>query len=408
MTSPIALAVLAGLLAVCAVAIPSQSPGGQDRLKPEQFAILPWGHTPGDPEALRGIYDCGFNLAGFVSVEHLDLVKAAGLRGIVMDGSCHVGDAEAQLPDDEINRRVEALVRRVNNHEAAFGYYLRDEPGAGAYPGLGRWVAAYARHAPNALAYINLFPNYASPAQMGVPTYEQYLEDYVRLVKPRFISYDHYALMEDGSLRHGYFQNLEAVRKAALKHNLPFWNIVLSNAHFHYAEPSEAGFRFQAYTTLAYGARGISYFTYFAPAIGNYRLAPVDQFGNRTPTWEMLRSVNLQIHRLGPTYVRLKSVHVFHHPNVPDGCAGINTAVHVAEVRGGDLLVGEFEDEKGVPYALVVNKDLRRSTSFGIRFKRPGKVMMISAYTGQEMSFAGENDWLAPGQGMLLKLAPSE
>ena len=75
---------------------------------------------------------------------------------------------------------------------------------------------------------------------------------------------------------------------SALRHALPFWNIVLSNAHFNYAEPTPAGFRFQAYTTLAYGARGISYFTYFAPPAGDYRLAAIDQFGNKTATWDAL------------------------------------------------------------------------------------------------------------------------
>ena len=64
------------------------------------------------------------------------------------------------------------------------------------------------------------------------------------------------------------FANLEAVRSAASAHKPPFWNIVLSNSHFTYAEPSPAGLRFQAYTTLAYGGRGISYFTYVSPNTG--------------------------------------------------------------------------------------------------------------------------------------------
>lgn len=373
-------------------------------LKPEEFAILPWGTTPGDREQLEQIKACGFNLAGFVRPDDLDLVAQVGLQCLVIDGSTHVGDAEAALEDAEVTRRVEALVKRVGNHPAVYGYYLRDEPSAHAYEGLGRWAAAFAKAAPKALPYINLFPNYASPAQMAVPTYDQYLEDFVQKVKPRFISYDHYALMDDGTLRHGYFQNLEAVRKAALRHNLPFWNIVLANAHFHYAEPSDGGLRFQAYTTLAYGARGISYFTYFAPHVGNYRLAPIDQFGNKTVTWEMLRNVNLQIQKLGPTYIQLKSVNVFHHPNVPEGCVGLDTSRFLAEVTGGDLLVGEFEGPEGRPYVMVVNKDLHRSTPFGVRFKEAGPIMMVSAYTGQAQGWGGEQSWLAPGQGMLLFL----
>ncbi|MDR1455287.1 MAG: hypothetical protein LBJ01_06525 [Tannerella sp.] len=60
--------------------------------------------------------------------------------------------------------------------------------------------------------------------------------------------------------------------------------------HYHYAEPSPA--------TLAYSGKGIGYYTHCAREAGNYRLAPVDQFGYRTKTWEMMRNLNLQIHAL--------------------------------------------------------------------------------------------------------------
>jgi len=374
-------------------------------LKPEEFAILPWSWMEGNKSAFREIRECGFNLAGFVKPENLEKVREAGLKAIVSDPRTHVGDAEARLGEGEIGRRVKALVKRVAKHKAAYGFYLRDEPGAGVYPGLKKWAEAYRKADPDACLYINLFPNYASPQQMQVPTYAEYLETYVQTVQPKFISYDHYALMNDGSLRAGYFVNLEVVRSVALRHGIPFWNIVLSNAHFDYAEPSDAGLRFQLYTTLAYGGRGISYFTYIAPSIGNYRLAPIDQFGNRTPTWDMLRSVNLQLHRLGPIYLKLRSINVFHHSDIPEGCTGSQTSRWLKDtITGGNLLIGEFEAPDGQPFVMVVNKDLRQSTSFQVQFKTPGQIHMVNSYSGKVEPWKGENNWLAPGQGMLLCL----
>lgn len=372
------------------------------RLDPEQFAILPWGWTPGERGVLEDIKACGFNLAGFVAPDRLDAVAAAGLKAIVSDPSTSVSDEAAGLNEPEIANRVKSLTARVGSHPAVFGYYLRDEPKAALFPGLAKWSAAFREAAPKAKPYINLFPNVANMDQLGVASYAEYVESFVRTVQPAFISYDHYALMDDGSLKDGYFQNLEVVRAAALRHNLPFWNIVLSNSHFHYAEPTQGGLNFQMYTTLAYGARGISYFTYFAPTSGNYRLAPIDQFGHQTPTWDLLRRVNLQIHKLAPTYIQLKSVNVFHHPNVPEGCKGAGASRFLNELAGGDLLAGEFEGPEGRPYVMVVNKDLHQSTPFGVRFKKPGLVLMVNSYTGQVHEWAGENNWLAPGQGMLL------
>jgi hypothetical protein len=385
--------------------IAADGPNDVPRLAPEQFAIFPWGQTPGDADALRGIRECGFNLAGFVAPEHLDAVAAAGLKCIVLTPETSVVDDAAGLGESEVQKRVATLTARAAGHPAVFGYYLRDEPNVALYPALARWSEALRKADPKHVSYINLFPNYASPGQMGVPTYEEYVESLVTTVKPAFISYDHYALMDDGSLRDGYFQNLEVVRKAALKHDLPFWNIVLSNAHFHYAEPSEGGLRFQVYTTLAYGGRGISYFTYFGPAVGNYRCAPVDQFGHKTPTWDMLRSVNLQIHRLGPTYLALKSVNVFHHPDVPPGGTGLDTSRHLTALAGGRFVAGEFEGPGGRPFVLIVNKDLHGSTWFDVKFRQPGRIMLTSAYTGETAPWGGENMWLAPGQGMLLSIS---
>lgn len=397
------IGIVLGFSAWASLAI-GQDRGQDQRLAPEDFAILAWGGAPADKAVLADIRDCGFNLAGFVAVDGLDAVAEAGLKCFVSDPSVHVSDSVADLPDKEVLDRVQVLTARVNNHPAAFGYYLRDEPSARMWPALARQVMAIRASAPQAKSYINLFPNYASAAQLGTDTYEEHVESFITKVRPPFVSYDHYALMDDGSLRGGYFQNLETIRAAALRHKLPFWNIVLSNAHFSYAEPSPGGLRFQMYTTLAYGGRGISYFTYFTSATGNYRLGPINQFGDKTATWYMLREVNLQIHRLGPTYLKLKSVNVFHHPDVPAGCSGLDTSRFVKAISGGQFVVGEFEGSDSVPYVMIVNKDLHRSTAFQVAFKLPGTVLQTNSYTGQTHPWAGENIWLAPGQGMLLSV----
>lgn len=378
-----------------------------DSLVPEvpakQFAILPWGWTPADPAVLREIKRAGFNLAGFVSAEGLDEVAAAGLKAIVSDPSTRVDDAVVGIPDIEIAQRVKRLTDRVGSHPAVFGYFLRDEPGPRAFESLAKWSAAFRAAAPGAWPYINLFPSYASREQLG-GAYEQYIEQFVTTVQPPFLSYDNYSVMDDGTLREGYFQNLEAVRSAGLRHNLPFWSVVLANAHFRYAEPSQATLNFQVFTTLAYGTRGISYYTYFTPTVGNYRLGAVDQFGHKTPTWDLLRRMNLQILKLAPTYTQLRSVNVFHHPRVPTGSRGLDSSRFVAELNGGNLMAGEFEDPHGRPAVLVVNKDLHSSTSLGVRFKSAGQIQILNSYTGQTHVWESLNAWLAPGQGILLLL----
>lgn len=375
------------------------------RLKPSEFAIFPWGGTDGDLSVFKDEWDCGFNLAGFVKPEDLDKVSQAGLQGFVYDRAILSVRKEYGLDQQKIEQWVNALVSRAEKqHNAVFGYYLWDEPSASSFPVINKWVDAFRKADPDGLAYVNLLPTYANSKQLGTASYEEYLESFIQTVHPSFMSYDHYALIDDGTIRSGYFQNLEAMRKAALKHNMPFWNVVLANAHFNYAEPTPAGFRFQAYTTMAYGGRGIGYFTYFRCGASNCRLSPIDHFGNKTPTWDMLRNVNVQIHRLGPVYITLKSINVFHHPEVPSECSGIDTSKLLTSVSGGNLLIGEFEGPGGQPFVMVVNKDLHKSTTYAVKFKQDGQVQKVYAYTGSISNLGGEDNWLAPGQGMLLCL----
>lgn len=375
------------------------------RLSPDEFVILPWGWTSGDPSVFKDIYDCGFNLAGFVSIEDLEKVSRAGLKAILSERSTNLGDPELALSDAEISGKVNEITSKTAGKDAVFGYYLKDEPGTNAFSGLRRWKDAWEKAAPGAVPYINLFPNYASNEnQLHAKNYYDYLEKYVSAVKPSFISYDNYSLMADDSIRRGYFENLGAVRAIALKNDIPFWNIVLSNAHFNYAEPSYAGLCFQLYTTLAYGGRGISYFTYFAPKVGNYRFAPIDQFGNKTPTWYILQNVNLQMHAIGRAYLKLKSVNVFHSPRTEECENDLGSSYFLSTLKGEDLLVGEFEDAEKTPYVLVVNKSLTKSQSIDLSFKNKGTIYQINNYTGNAEQWSGENNWISPGHGRIFFL----
>ena len=69
------------------------------------------------------------------------------------------------------------------------------------------------------------------------------------------------------------------------------------------------------------------------------------------------------------------------------------------------FLVGEFADEKGRSYLMIVNKDLTYSFRFDIKFKREvHNVLRINPYSGRGEPFQGEQNWLAPGGGILLRV----
>ena len=404
MRSPLARGLLLLVLVIAypaAAADPATKPTTQPALV---FPLMGWNHVPNDPAVFKRMRECGLTVAGFVAPAGLDHCHAAGLKAIVSDNRSSNYDWTSVDPA-KARAAVTDLVKQVRDHPAVYGYYLRDEPPAGFFPGLAKVAEVVKELHPGTWPYVNLFPNYANAAQLGTPTYEAYLDKFVETCKPPVLSYDHYALHEGGGFTaDAYFLNLEQVRRVAVKHDLPFWNIVLAQGCLNFREPTAADFRFQVYTSLAYGARGIAYFQYIAATVGNFRGAPVDQFGNETDAWRWMQNVNLQVGKLGPTLLKLRSNRVYHFGSVPKGSAGPDDQ-SLVKTAAGNLLVGDFTHEDGSRYVLCVNKDFAKSMPCFPQFREPPKRLeMVSPYSGQLTAFDGEQVWLAPGQGVLLKL----
>ncbi|MGZ4987136.1 MAG: hypothetical protein ACXWBP_03750 [Limisphaerales bacterium] len=368
------------------------------------FPIMAWNSPPVDLGVFQKMAECGLNVAGFVPVAGLDLCYSAGLKAIVSDTRCG-GYDWAHIDERVARSNVLSLVAQVGKHPAVYGFYLRDEPPPAYLPGLGRIAALIHEAAPGKWPYINLYPNYADNNQLEGLTYAQYLQLFINDCRPTFISYDHYALMDDGTLRNGYWQNLEQVHAASRASGIPFCAILLSVGHFNYREPSAADLRFEVYSALSYGARGIAYFTYFAPHTGNYRGAPIDQFGNQTPTWNNMQNVNLQVQKLAPTLLQLTCNDTHHFTNIPEGAHGPRPTSLVTACTGGDFVCGEFTHHDRSRYVLLTNKDVVKSAMCQPHYMRPPRrVQKVSPYSGLLEDFVGENVWVQPGQGVLLKL----
>jgi hypothetical protein len=307
-------------------------------------------------------------------------------------------------------------VRGTEQSDAVLGYFICDEPGVQEFPALGKAVAAVKRFAPGKLAYINLFPNYATLgapnlSQLGTASYADYLERFITEVKPQIVSYDNYRVqiskdLADAKGTTSYFTNLMQVRDAARRHGLPFWQIVSGNQVRPYAHPPSPGnLLLQAYTTLAAGAEGLTYFTYYA---GKYKTAPIDKDGHRTVSWSYLKMVNEQVRVIGPILRRLKSTGVYFTSPPPDGSLPVLPGELAESVTSATpLMVGEFADaSSGETYAMLVNCALDRSTE--IRVKARGTRQTMSQVSPADGSLSpiptGDSFWLTPGQGVLLKL----
>lgn len=242
--------------------------------------------------------------------DQLDLMQKHNLRGMVRDGLL----APATLNDPAKRAQLDALIAEVKSHPAMYAYYLIDEPAASRFPEFGKLVAYLRERDPAHLAYINLFPTYATNEQLGnqgdvVTAYKEHLQQFVDLVKPDLISYDHYHFAVRGDTGQ-YFLNLGLIRQAALKADVPFLNIVQACTWSPSMRvPSSNEVRWLVNTSLAYGAQGVSYYVYCYP---NHQGALATADGQPTVLYESLKTTNRDFAACAAELQPLHSLAAYH------------------------------------------------------------------------------------------------
>ena len=408
----------------------------------KEFMIMPWNmmdpNNPAlgyfnNPAQFEIMKDCGFNTAPLMVPSLLASCQQAGLKGWLIDpGLQTLLDNylfDGVVPTDpQIEEAVEAMVNTYDANPAVFGYFVWDEPGGSWFPKIAKVVAEIRKRSTKPW-YVNLLPTYASAmTQLQSESYDAYVTNFITTVQPQFLSYDHYALMADGTMRTGYWENMNRFYSIARQRDLPVIPIIQSVGQSvwqsvngvdtlvpYYRITSEADLRFQVFTHLAYGAKGMQYFTYFTPVLdGSYQGGPIDPSGNKTAAWNAMQNVNRRLKILGPALLGLRWEKSYHFGNLPAeyGVTGHVTDSLVQDVRNPDdttpdVLVGELKDSSGVDYLMVVNKSLTNTITPNITFKSTPQTVLEYGRTGGTLeAWGGRSRSLAPGEGMLLLVNP--
>lgn len=362
-----------------------ETPAGPARFLQDRFAIGFWVDPPLDERAderYREIAEANFTvvLAGFgagtpeAAERQLALCEKYGLKLILW---CP-GVAGEDLPDGP----------------ACWGYGLRDEPNAADFPGLSERVEAVRKARPGRLAYINLFPDYASSAQLGTATYEEHVARFMAEVDVDVLSMDHYPIFKpDADGRDRYCANLEVMRKYALQKGIPFWNFFNTMPYGPHTDPTEAQLRWQVFTSIAYGAKGVLYFCYYTPAGGEFPKggAIIARDGRRTRHWYEAQRINQQLRNLGPTLMNLTSTAVYRVKPEDDPAqvlrdAPITNILRAAVDPPNDYLVGVFVHSDGRRAVLLNNFRFAYSAWPTVEFDVPlEQVREIDKWSGAEV-----------------------
>jgi hypothetical protein len=370
-----------------------------------------WAGPPMSEATARQMAEGGWNLV-WCRESELDTAQRHGLRALLQDELL----TPRSLDSPERKAKLDALIERARRHPACYAYFLTDEPGAADFPDLGRLVAYLRQRDPGRLAYINLFPTYASNSQLGtqgdtVTAYREHLRRYREQVKPDLVSYDHYQFSTRGDTDQ-YFLNLALVRQATLDAGVPFLNIVQACTWTPSMRiPGGDELRFLVYTSLAYGAQGLSYYVYCHPG---HQGAMATADGKPTPLYHAAQVLNREFAAIAAELQPLRSLAVYHlgmkppggEPLPPKSPFRLDPPVALTSynpprpIEG--FLIGEFGRAGQPTHVLVINLDYKQDAS--TRVVGPEPLETFDTASGRWSADTGARLRLLPGGGKLLRV----
>jgi len=262
-----------------------------------------------------------------------------------------------------------SAMRRFKDHPAIVGIDIGDEPSALDFEHYGKAAAIVAKAVPDKLVYINLFPNYAAAAslskseaesQLGTSDYRMYIEKYCRYYPLDYICFDSY-IWGWKNTPSVLFENLRIVADACAGSGKSPWIVLQVNSYKPKDGPmqgpmTENRLRYQANVSLAFGAEVISWACWTK---GWWEDNVLDTNGVKTAQYERLKTVNAELHQVGPAYMKYRRLYtdLVGFDDGPDGLRRVGQAavlssngVAFRDVKAGDgapLAVGQMVARDG-------------------------------------------------------------
>lgn len=387
------------LIVFCLVMGILEPVGAQEKLTSKgSIPILGWYSIPPDfatAARYKEMKDAGFDIS-FSFLRNPDDVQKT------LDAALQAG-IKVVISCPELKSQTETIVKRFMKHPALAGYFLRDEPPVDGFAELGNWAKRVNAIDPEHFCYVNLFPNYATSAQLGTADYRQYVNRFAKEVPLHFLSFDSYPLTSAEGVYSKWHQNLEIFSDEAKRIGKPFWafaqSILFDNFH---EEPSLATMRVQMFTNLAYGAQGLQYFTYWQPVspAEDFRGGPITLEGRRTAVYDDIKILNQEIRNLSGVFYGSKvKLLQYTGKKIPSGTMRLTTLpepLKLIETGGKSALVSVLENGNQ-RFIVIVNMDYKEKMSLTLmgndslkRVLKDGTIVPASVYANTIEVEAGD------------------
>ena len=337
----------------------------------DELPILVWFGVPEthtNVERFQEMKDAGINYS-FSYYSHIDSLQKA------LDIAAQFG-IKLLLRCPELYSDTENLVKRFIDHPANGGYHLRDEPTNADFSFLKSLANKIEKIDNTRFSFINLFPNYAEPHLES--SYEEYVNQYVFEIPLKLLSFDYYPI-SNNIINYNWYENLELIKRTAEVAEIPFWAFALTTAHSTYPIPDINHLRLQVFSNLAYGAKGIQYFTYWTPISNtwDFNNGPINANGYKTKVYELIKQLNNEINVYSNIFLSSKVINVRHYGDNKKGTLGFTeppSFVKYINIRGGNALISELKSSTN-SYLMIQNTNLNKD--IGIKVATDERISII-------------------------------
>lgn len=297
----------------------------------------------------------------------------------------------ASDPDGYRKQFMEA-VHDFGNHPATYGFFVGDEPVLDQMEDAKMAIRIQRECAPHLHPFINFNPYYdGNEKHLNGMEFDEWIDNFVHDTGIEQLSYDFYAQLnpkdEAETGINGYYKTLRRFMEAAKRNNLPLWVTNLSVAHFRYRCPKEDDFRWQLNTSVASGASCVWWFFFYMRLCRiNYRIAPIDELGERTETYEWLSRVQRSFqHQYGKLFLQLTHDETYHVDKAYGGYPLLEYKRHpllknVTCEHQLPGLVSFFHMPDGTKYMVLVNNSQKESGYFRCTFTAAVKELYRVAF----------------------------
>lgn len=355
----------------------------------------------GDPNLYRRILtdtkNAGINLveipfiAPSALMVALNVAEEVGVKVLAQNQEIYSGiGGESPVINKDL---IEKEVNLLNRFKMLEGYYVWDEPFEANFESVKKINKILRDSDPKRLAFSTLFPSYGvynweeGEYNWENNTYAQYVSKYMEEVDPVILSFNYYPFRdnkeETNLIQNDLWRDFGYIRQKAIEYDKPLWYYFQAVS----IDPNHPGvmnlerIRAQMYAALAYGVKGLSYYT-------THRSLLTTTF-EKSAMYNDLSILNNEVKNIGNFLLHTRSEKIYH--------TGLNSTLQagyfcdsflestILNEAPDNLIIGILIKDD-TRFVVVTNKDHGKSVSGKLKFNQDYTVSIFNPSTNSTSS----------------------